>query len=380
MQQFIERLANWFISDKVRDDVNIYTRAQMMVSGVIISWMVVIPVLGLLELIFIGFPNTQKYAAYITLGTSFNWFIALLTLRLFNNFNLCVHILVGTGLAGIAFAVLVTGGINSPVLVAIVVPPVLAAIFSTKKTAFAWCIICAFTCLSLLLIKQAGITAINIIPASALDSLYSIFNALACFLVVGFLYIYEEINNQFQNLLQHEKNHFSDLAHHDNLTGLANRLHFDSTMSKALPNADESETLVGLIYIDLDDFKPINDTYGHETGDQVLKIASQRISRCVRMADTVSRLGGDEFAVILESINTRERMETIAEKIETNMARSMEVYGQTLQVSASIGVSMYPDDARNVRELVESADSNMYTRKRRKKSFQSENLTQNVNQ
>lgn len=369
MHKLIDRAADWFIPEQLQQDMRTYVRLRMVVSGVLISWLLILPVLLLLEVLFYQSPPIQLFAAVIILGGMFVWFISLLSLRLFHNFTLCVHALVSTALFVILMAVLFTGGVYSPAMFAIVIPPVLAAIFTNKRIAFFWCLVSALSCMGVYVLDLYGIRFVNLVPEAVREFTMAFLGALSCFLVVGVLYIYEEITQKFHNLLQAEHKRFSDLAHHDDLTGLANRLHFNNTLAVALPKATETDTRVGLIYVDLDDFKPVNDNYGHDAGDQVLRISSQRMSRCVRMADTVARLGGDEFAVVLEGIESRDRLEDIVRMIEENMARPMEVFGQTLQIGASLGYSLYPDDAESAEALVQVADENMYTRKRARKTL-----------
>jgi diguanylate cyclase (GGDEF)-like protein len=150
------------------------------------------------------------------------------------------------------------------------------------------------------------------------------------------------------------------MAHHDPLTGLANRHLFDDRLRQAIARAKRHQLQVALLYIDLDKFKPINDSLGHEAGDAVLKEVTLRLKACVRETDTVARLGGDEFAVIVEGKSVRETAVAVAQRILPHLSRPIEVAGTKQRVGASIGVSIYPCDSDNVETLLRNADAAMY--------------------
>jgi diguanylate cyclase (GGDEF)-like protein len=118
-----------------------------------------------------------------------------------------------------------------------------------------------------------------------------------------------------------------------------------------------------LLFIDLDYFKGINDRFGHEAGDSLLKQAAERIQSCVRESDTASRLGGDEFIVILENLQNPKHVEIVAEKIRQRLAEPFHIGNHTLQISVNIGVSLSPQDTTFANELINHADSAMYASK-----------------
>lgn len=156
-----------------------------------------------------------------------------------------------------------------------------------------------------------------------------------------------------------EKAEFS--AQYDALTKLPNRLLMRDRLNLALAAAARNQALVVFMFIDLDNFKPINDTLGHEVGDQVLKEAASRLRECVREQDTVARLGGDEFVVILPYMKNTEDAATVARNILSVVNRPSAFTGSSLlHVSASIGIGVYPGDATNAEELIKCADAAMY--------------------
>ena len=153
------------------------------------------------------------------------------------------------------------------------------------------------------------------------------------------------------------------MAHHDSLTGLPNRRLMQDRLNQAILSARRQQHHVGLLFIDLDRFKLVNDTLGHETGDYVLRDVSKRLAKVVREGDTVSREGGDEFVIVLPDLEKPEFAQVVADKILSELARPFEVSGHELTVTASIGISHYPNDATDIQHLLKHADSAMYQAK-----------------
>jgi len=149
-------------------------------------------------------------------------------------------------------------------------------------------------------------------------------------------------------------------ATHDSLTGLANRRLFYDRLQQAIRHAHRYGSKVGILYVDLDHFKSINDTHGHHVGDAVLTEVAKRLTVSIRDSDTVARLGGDEFGVILEAIQGREDMLSASHKIDQALNAETDFYGLDLEIMASIGHALYPNDGENEDELIRMADAAMY--------------------
>ncbi|BAY92573.1 MULTISPECIES: CHASE2 domain-containing protein [unclassified Tolypothrix] len=165
------------------------------------------------------------------------------------------------------------------------------------------------------------------------------------------------------NELKRKEDHLRYLAYHDPLTGLSNRKFFNEKLQESLAWAQNNNLLLGLLFIDLDGFKRVNDTLGHEIGDRLLVTVSQRLSNCLRGSDTVSRLGGDEFTVILRAIPQVQVASKVAEKILSTIKEPIVLDGYTTNVSASIGISIYPINSNDSETLIKQADSAMYRAK-----------------
>lgn len=155
------------------------------------------------------------------------------------------------------------------------------------------------------------------------------------------------------------------LAYHDHLTGLPNRRLLQDRIEKAVSNAARHETRMALMFIDLDHFKVINDTLGHEYGDLLLKAAAGRLQSCVREQDSIARTGGDEFVVLLAEINDANDAVIVAQKVLETMSRPYLIKGTELRSTPSIGISIYPEDGRSIDVLMKHADVAMYHVKER---------------
>jgi diguanylate cyclase (GGDEF)-like protein/PAS domain S-box-containing protein len=153
------------------------------------------------------------------------------------------------------------------------------------------------------------------------------------------------------------------IAQHDYLTDLPNRLLFEDRLEHAITRARREGSGVALLFVDLDRFKSVNDSLGHLVGDRLLQIVARRICSVVRDEDTVSRLGGDEFTIILEAIEDRQQAARVAEKVISELRHPISINQYDLLISASVGISFYPEDGAEVARLLQHADAAMYKAK-----------------
>ncbi len=153
------------------------------------------------------------------------------------------------------------------------------------------------------------------------------------------------------------------LAHHDALTGLPNRVLLRDRFEQARASAERRHALIGMLFLDLDNFKAINDTLGHAAGDELLKAVVSRLAECVRDTDTMSRQGGDEFIILLNDIPDPATAERVAGEILLRMAEPVLVNGHAITTAGSIGIALFPDDGQNFDTLLQRADAAMYTAK-----------------
>lgn len=149
-------------------------------------------------------------------------------------------------------------------------------------------------------------------------------------------------------------------AHHDELTGLPNRYLLIDRLEHAINSAERHKTPLALLFLDLDRFKIINDTLGHDVGDKLLKAVATRLKSVARASDTIARIGGDEFVILLEDISSPENCKTVAQKIIELLTAPFEVSSQPVHISTSVGISLYPNDGKQWQVLLKNADISMY--------------------
>ncbi len=173
----------------------------------------------------------------------------------------------------------------------------------------------------------------------------------------------EKILAQIRDLNEHHLA-MQRMAHHDALTGLPNRRLFFDRLEHAVANARRSGKQVGLLYADLDHFKEINDNFGHAVGDEVLCTVARLLDSVTRDGDTVARLGGDEFIILFDEVEDGSVLVSIAKKLLAHLQNRMLIGGHDLQVKASLGISLFPQDGEDAESLVQLADQAMYSSKR----------------
>lgn len=186
----------------------------------------------------------------------------------------------------------------------------------------------------------------------------SLANAIA--LIVG--------NARKMEALQKSQIHLVHSAFHDPLTKLPNRALLCDRMVQAINHANRNQTQVAILYCDLDGFKTINDTLGHEAGDHVLKTMGERFASCVRGNDTVARVGGDEFIFVLTEVESVENTSAVANKILETISMPISFLNQDIRLFGSIGIAIYPLDGEETDSLVKNADRAMYIAKKRGKN------------
>src|ERR1039458_2328088 len=150
------------------------------------------------------------------------------------------------------------------------------------------------------------------------------------------------------------------MALHDALTGLPNRILLEDRLAQAIALARRNKKSVAVLMLDLDRFKNVNDSFGHYVGDRLLEAVSKRVQASLRDSDIVARLGGDEFVIGVPMVADNRDIETIAQKVLSSLGEPFRIEGQELQVSTSIGISIYPADGENSEALLQFADAAMY--------------------
>ena len=260
-------------------------------------------------------------------------------------------------------AIYYTGGaLVSPVVYALILFPVVASLVTGINGGVVWAVLSLASVVLLLLMELSGV----VFPETSLE-MSSMDQQLVIWLLLLITTTSGALASQRDNLrltrkLQRERERYEYLAYHDNLTGLANRLMFNDALQQAIARSKRLKHSVLLVYIDLDDFKPINDRFGHYVGDEVLKGIANRLQASVRTGDVVARLGGDEFGIIVEHV-PEEEVVTLLDEMTARIRETINIKDLRLSVSASIGASRFPDSASDAEGLLSGADKAMYQAK-----------------
>lgn len=175
-------------------------------------------------------------------------------------------------------------------------------------------------------------------------------------------FVSSQVAAAIERKLTHSRLEF--LARYDQLTELPNRALFLDRLHNAVQRAHSDELRLAILYLDMDNFKQINDTFGHTTGDHLLREVAQRLKQCVRESDTIGRLGGDEFAILLDNISKREDATVVADKVLAALCDPYILDGITLLSTPSLGIAIYPEHGQDQLQLVRLADEAMYVAKR----------------
>lgn len=205
-----------------------------------------------------------------------------------------------------------------------------------------------------------GVVSSTGMTSSALAMLIGVTTIGILTITIGVSALDAHFATKLTHALQTTNAQLSELALYDSLTGLPNRMLLDDRMGQAVSSAERNGRSFALLFIDLDRFKPVNDSFGHDVGDALLKAVAQRLIGCVRAMDTVARIGGDEFVVVLSGIGEPKDAAMVSSKILDELSRPFFIGSHEVDISSSIGISVYPQDAKDVNTLKAKADLAMY--------------------
>jgi diguanylate cyclase (GGDEF)-like protein len=294
----------------------------------------------------------------------------LLLIRLRGYYNLSAHLTVVMTALGITGGAFLSGGaLYSPATPMNILPIIMAFVLINKQVGLIWTLTIVCLHIGFILLHNNGFQFPQMLDADAYPIQHLSHWIVNYSSLIGPMFVFNTLNSRLKRERDNERKKFQHLASHDPLTNLANRLQFDENLSDSLYRSDQTNKISALFYIDLDGFKPINDSYGHEAGDLVLKEVGLRLKASLRSMDTVARLGGDEFGIILEDINNIDHIGDLAKKILRTIQEPIPFLTDTPSVSASIGISLYPLHSRNKAELMKFADTAMYQAKNTQNSW-----------
>lgn len=370
-QRFALALAvlDWFVPLSVRTDKAQRTRAYIVIGIILVN--ILISLSAGAALLSTSLSHEAKTAGMGIVAESILLYVLALTLfRRSHSYLLAGNIAVLAVYFGVLCGVLLTGGYaTSPIMPLWIVVPVFVFPLAGPRSGMVWAIIVFLTMIALLALSLMGFEAWQLSDVPTLQLIARVLPVVLCFMVVLALIIYEYVNEQLHSWLKEERQRFAFKASHDSLTDLPNREEFYSRLDTAVRESTQKKLQVALVYIDLDGFKPVNDTFGHYAGDKVLKVTSQRIVEVIRHTDVAARLGGDEFALILHGVQKRSDIDLALNKLLHTIAIPIDIDGRQVQVRASAGVALFPQHSRDPLTLCRLADAAMYQAKAEKNTF-----------
>lgn len=299
------------------------------------------------------------FAFLILLGVS----VSLVTLRAGVSAKLSANILLFSIWGAMFSSYFFLGGLSSPNAPLLILVPAIAGTMGMKRAVVAWTVMIVLSWLVLLLLSNSGH---QFTQFTAPDRyLFSVFICLviASVVVTAVVFVFANINRTLRIALDNSNQTLQYQAGHDPLTHLANRRSYFEQLKLTIQRAQHQHMRFALLMVDLDGFKAINDTYGHQAGDRALQAIAERLQHSIRHSDFIARLGGDEFVVLMEDVLSREDVAELADKLRRSITIPVALETGDVQLGASIGVAMYPDHGQDSESLQESADRAMYSAK-----------------
>lgn len=252
---------------------------------------------------------------------------------------------------------------QSPYLPLIMFLPVWAFLICDIKSGLLWSCATASVFCVVFLLEPLALNFPQVLPETVMSQTRLAAWLMTVSLVALCVYAYQSSYKHLSDRLAKERSFFAYHADHDTLTGLANRSLFYRRAAKAVDFALEEGLKAAVIYIDLDDFKQINDNFGHQVGDELLVSKAKKIKQAVRQSDTVARLGGDEFGIVLHAVDTK-TINRLMSILKRELNEPLTINGISHTVSASLGLSIAPEHGVIIDRLLQHADSEMYAEKR----------------
>lgn len=343
-----------------------YIFVGMILTNILISILVLIGLVFILEL-----EENTPIGVGLDVMCLIAYPITLILLKKTGKFFLCATFLLTTLVAVIVTGIQITGGyMESPILQLLIQPPVTAFLLLGLRPGIFWSITTALIGVLCYTSAVLGVGYIQLLQSDALiHAMHLLLQMTLLVIVAGSLIVYEIINGQLTRMLNEERNRFEHKASHDDLTGIPNRFEFFRRLKMEIDQARERQHKVGVVYIDLDGFKPINDLLGHHMGDEALRTVAQRLQKILRLSDTTARLGGDEFSLILPGINIPDDIEVIMPKVLGVIREPINIDGVNVVVRASCGIAIFPSHSEDHNILCRYADTAMYIAKEKRDAY-----------
>ena len=358
------RLSEWALGRPAPDDEQERFRSDLVVAFGL--GFIALGALIVLATLVAPLPEESRALARRTTPSLMLGLVSsVLCLRFTGSIRLSAHITHASIFAVVGASTAIHGGIRSPVMCVCVMLPIVAGLLAGRRSALFWSGAIVVFLVALERAEHTGWLTVAPLPEATYFPSLLANMTIACVAAAAAVVFYETINRNLRRSLEAERRKLRHAAGHDPLTDLPNRRLFEELEDIALRRADRTKQKVAFVIIDLDDFKPVNDDFGHAWGDEVLKAVAVRLREFTRATDSLARLGGDEFAMLAELLDSTSDAELVAERLHAALATDVEVEpGRSLPVRASIGIALYPDHGDSAATLHEAADLAMYEAKR----------------
>lgn len=293
-----------------------------------------------------------------------------LVLLVNGKFRIAQAVVAGSAMLSVYVSITLTGGVETSVATpALILPPTiffcLYGVRSGLVVAVAMPIFCG---LQAFFFDVFGVVLPNFESRSSPAFNRTLVLVTTYVIVILALVVYGRVNALLRAQRNAERLKLQGLANEDTLTGIANTRHFRQRLDQACAKIDRHGGRLAVLYLDFNDFKQINDEFGHTMGDQVLRHIAQRLRLALRREDTVARLGGDEFAILVDTVSDDQQIPRLIERVRQIVAEPVDVDGLRHTISTSVGRALYPTDVADKRAIIEVADRDMYRAKLEKRS------------
>ena len=323
-------------------------------------------VIALLAIFHLVIPTTgdgRLLGSYLLSGVLAMVISVRLLFMLTGARDLCANILLAA-LGSLLFASsFYLGGVLAPTVIFMLVLPVLAATLMKRRWAYMWTCLVIGAWLTLVILEFRGYSMAALTFEANIAIVQTIALMGTLLIIIGVLMSYLVSNKRLHQSMELSAKHLDHLASHDELTSIPNRRSFFEEAERTLLRAQRQGTVFGLLVIDLNDFKQINDNHGHAVGDEILRNMASRMRAGFRQSDFIARLGGDEFAVLLGTVDHRSGIEQAIERFLQVPCDGVKADGANLAYDCAIGGALYPAQGDTILALYEAADANMYAAK-----------------
>lgn len=359
-------LVDYFIHPRLREHVDTLHRVRLLVSALIIFSLLLTAVASFIFLTFDADISALIGISIDVVLVLVN-VVMLVVIRNTGNYRICAAIEIMMIFTGVVVGISVSDGIvASPVTQLLIVGPLLGYVFGGPRWGNGMLALTLLVIAVFMALHFHHYPFIQSIAPANIDSSRMLVTMLNLSVVAAMALVYERTTANLQRERDIEHQRYMRLAKIDPLTGLENRRNFDAEVNRRIELAvrQQAQPRFTLCFIDLDGFKTVNDRYGHDVGDEVLRVVSDRLRSASRAVDVVGRHGGDEFMLMLDALADRGTLDTMARRLIDSLEKPISTSVGVLEIGASIGFAQFPDDAADLEALKKAADMAMYEAKR----------------